>query len=206
MQIRDLLHDVQTKLKVPKKNFNSFGKYNYRSCEDILEALKEVMPKGCSILLSDKIELIGDRYYVKATASFIFGDQIISVDAYAREPLEKKGADSSQITGATSSYARKYALNGLFCIDDNQDADSTNTHDHEPKPRVEKSAYKSNMIRADEKCISKLRDMLKHTDSDEGKFLLAYNIDKLEDIPYESYLDAMKKLDMKLAKVLGYKE
>lgn len=123
------LNKIQKELKAPKGQRNTFGNYNYRSCEDILEAVKPLL--GEAILsIDDEIVLIGDRYYVKATATFNEGDQKISVSAFARESLDKKGMDSAQITGATSSYARKYALNGLFLIDDTKDADTqdnTNT-------------------------------------------------------------------------------
>ena len=119
------LQEIQHKLKAPKGQYNSFGKYKYRSCEDILEAVKPILNEvGCTLTLSDEIILIGDRYYVKATATLKGADVNESTTAYAREDLEKKGVDGSQITGTASSYARKYALNGLFCIDDTKDADT----------------------------------------------------------------------------------
>ena len=119
------LQEIQQRLKAPKGQYNSFGKYKYRSCEDILEAVKPILNEaGCTLTLSDDIVLIGDRFYVMATAT-IKGDNLCeSVTAYAREDAEKKGMDGSQITGTASSYARKYALNGLFCIDDTKDADT----------------------------------------------------------------------------------
>lgn len=135
------LMNIQSELKAPKGQYNSFGKYKYRSCEDILEAVKPVLAKhGCTLTISDSIELIGDRFYVKATATLhdIDSDKSISVTAYAREAQDKKGQDSSQVTGATSSYARKYALNGLFCIDDTKDAD---TDEH--RQQQEKSGGKA---------------------------------------------------------------
>jgi len=110
-------------LKAPKTQFNGFGKYNYRNCEDILEAVKPLLD-GAILLLSDEMILVGDRVYVKATATLRAGDESISVSANAREAVTKKGMDDSQITGTSSSYARKYALNGLFLIDDTKDADS----------------------------------------------------------------------------------
>jgi len=125
------LLNVQSELVAPKSQYNSFGKYQYRNCEDILEAVKPLLEKNELILkISDEIVLIGDRYYVKATASVIDIDskEKESVSAFAREEVTKKGMDSSQLTGSTSSYARKYALNGLFCIDDTKDSDSTNEH------------------------------------------------------------------------------
>lgn len=120
-----ILQAIQSELKAPKGQFNSFGGYKYRSCEDILEALKPVLAKyHAAILLSDEIIQLGERWYVKATATLKTQDGEISVCAFAREPLAKKGMDESQITGAASSYARKYALNGLFGIDDTKDADT----------------------------------------------------------------------------------
>ena len=123
--MKELLQ-IQNELKAPKGQYNSFGKYKYRSCEDILEAVKPLCVKyGVIITLSDEIVQVGERYYIKATANLSKeGCSDVSVTAYARETLEKKGMDDSQITGTASSYARKYALNGLFCIDDTKDADT----------------------------------------------------------------------------------
>lgn len=117
------LAEIQQQLKAPKGQENKFGKYRYRSCEDILEAVKPLLGK-CILTISDEIVLIGDRYYVKATAKIGGGEMFIESHGFARESLDKKGMDSAQITGAASSYARKYALNGLFCIDDTKDADT----------------------------------------------------------------------------------
>lgn len=123
--MKELL-EIQTKLKVPKGQRNDFGKYNYRNVEDIQEALKPLLAETkTTIKLSDEIMLVGDRFYVKATATLTngSGDEVTTC-GYAREALSKKGMDESQITGAASSYARKYALNGLLAIDDTKDADS----------------------------------------------------------------------------------
>ncbi len=123
---------IQSKVKAPKGQFNSFGKYHYRSAEDILEAVKQIVnPMGYSITISDTIICAGDRYYIKATATLSNGKESWSVDGYAREEESKKGMDGSQVTGASSSYARKYALNGLFALDDTKDSDATNTHGKE---------------------------------------------------------------------------
>lgn len=122
------LAKIQEELKAPKSQYNSFAKFNYRSCEDILEAAKPVVHKyECALIISDSLEYIGDRYYVKATASLwsqTDGVLIAEASAFGREEESKKGYDASQITGAASSYARKYALNGLFNIDDTKDADT----------------------------------------------------------------------------------
>lgn len=130
MNIYEKLGIIQSKLKAPKGQYNSFGKYKYRSCEDILEAAKPLLAETKTVLsVTDRMEAIGDRIYVRAEAHLKDCEdlgEIVTV-AYAREEESKKGMDSSQVTGAASSYARKYALNGLFCIDDNKDSDSTNT-------------------------------------------------------------------------------
>jgi hypothetical protein len=123
MKIQEKLSFIQKNLKAPKNLRNNFGKYNYRSVEGILENVKKIMGE-CCITLSDELISIGDRFYVKATATLIYKDESYSTVAFARENKEKKGMDAAQITGSSSSYARKYALNGLFAIDDNKDIDS----------------------------------------------------------------------------------
>lgn len=155
---------IQQELNAPKSRYNSFGKYNYRSCEDILEGLKPLLLKyNCVLLLSDEVKEVGSRYtygtqeqegntgktfstsfegtriYVEATATIINPEgEKISVKAYAREEVAKKGMDGSQITGSASSYARKYALNGLFAIDDTKDADALNTNpEYTQKPQAQ---------------------------------------------------------------------
>lgn len=135
--IKEELRRIQQELKAPKRQYNSFGGYNYRSCEDILEAVKPLL-NNCVLTITDDIVAVGDRVYVKATVKLEDDDGSITTTAYAREPESKKGADQSQITGASSSYARKYALAGLFLLDDQKDADSTNTHGNEDKPLTER--------------------------------------------------------------------
>lgn len=132
------LAEIQAKLKAPKGQFNSFGKYHYRSAEDILEAVKKVVnPMGFAITLTDDLIFAEGRWYIKSVAELTDGKQTFSSIGLAREEETKKGMDGSQITGAASSYARKYALNGLFAIDDTKDSDATNDHgkSHESKPR-----------------------------------------------------------------------
>jgi hypothetical protein len=123
--INERLAEIQIQLKAPKGQRNDFGKYNYRNCEDILEAVKPLL-NGLTLTLSDKMVEVGGRVYVEATAKLTDGVESIEITASAREALAKKGMDEAQITGAASSYARKYALNGMFCIDDTKDADSMN--------------------------------------------------------------------------------
>ncbi|EMA3008954.1 ERF family protein [Escherichia coli] len=122
-ELHKKLWTIQQTLNAPKNQRNNFGGYSYRSAEDILEAAKPLL-QNVTLTLNDEIVLIGDRYYVKATATLSDGEDVIAVTAYAREEENKRGMDASQLTGATSSYARKYALNGLFCIDDAKDADT----------------------------------------------------------------------------------
>jgi hypothetical protein len=124
----DKLVIIQGTLKAPKNQTNNFGKYKYRSCEDILEALKpHLTTHNLYLSISDELVNLGDRYYVKATVTIDDGNDNLTVSAYAREEESKKGMDGSQVTGTSSSYARKYALNGMFAIDDTKDSDATNT-------------------------------------------------------------------------------
>lgn len=143
MNIYEKLSAIQCELKAPKNQFNKFGGYNYRSCEDILEAVKPLCAKyKTTLVLEDEIVAIGTRYYVKATARLYDNDPqdqghiAVKSEAYAREEESKKGMDGSQVTGASSSYARKYALNGLFSIDDAKDSDVTNTGESDAQKPV----------------------------------------------------------------------
>lgn len=122
-ELHKKLWTIQQTLNAPKGQYNKFGGYSYRSAEDILEAVKPLL-QNVTLMVSDEIVLIGDRYYVKATATLSDGEDSISATAFAREEKEQKGMTAGQLTGATSSYARKYALNGLFCIDDAKDLDT----------------------------------------------------------------------------------
>lgn len=139
MNINEKLMKIQQSLNAPKDQFNAFGKYNYRSAESILQSVKPLLSETKTVLrLTDSVVEVGGRVYIKATATLADTEsgEWTFVDAFAREEDSKKGMDSSQVTGAASSYARKYALNGLFAIDDNKDSDATNTGDTkwEPKP------------------------------------------------------------------------
>jgi hypothetical protein len=136
--LSEVLSKIQKDLKAPKSQYNSFAKFHYRNCEDILEAVKKVMPDGVAVTLEDKVVRLGDRFYIKATATIWVGKSHLDCCAYARESYEKKGMDPAQITGAASSYARKYALNGLFLIDDSKDVDS---RENKEDPRPPKSDY-----------------------------------------------------------------
>ena len=154
------LLEIQTELKAPKGQYNNFGKYKYRSCEDILEAVKPLLAKHkATLFITDSIKQIGERYYLEATTHFVdveSGEEI-TVTAYAREEKEKKGMDGSQVTGASSSYARKYALNGLFDIDDTKDSDTTN--DGKDDNKEDKKDWRSEYIKI---CTQKGIDSIKY--------------------------------------------
>lgn len=177
------LASIQQKLKAPKGQMNKFGGYKYRSCEDILEAVKPLLGE-LVLTISDDIVEVGGRVYVKATVSINSGSGSVSTTAFARESLDRKGMDDSQITGSASSYARKYALNGLFCIDDTKDADATNQHD---KPSV-----------IDESQLAVIYDLLDKTDSDIEKFCKAFHIEGVEAMPSNAFDKAMAALNRKL--------
>ena len=140
-KLYEKLLKVQSELKAPKNNYNSFSKFRYRSAEDILEAVKPLNAEnGLLLTLSDEPLLIGDWHYIRATATITDGTDTHTVTAYARESLQKKGMDDSQITGTASSYARKYALNGLYLIDDTKDADTdeyTKQSNNQPKKQMQ---------------------------------------------------------------------
>lgn len=154
--------DIQHKLKAPKGQYNSFSKYNYRSCEDILEGVKPLLKEhNLALLIDDEIVQIGERYYVKATAKITDGREFVSATAYAREPDTKKGMDESQITGATSSYARKYALSALLCIDDTKDAD-TMDNSKKPAQQTQETVYNWQTLKARATQGGISEDELKH--------------------------------------------
>lgn len=191
MNIYEKLLNIQNELKAPKNQRNNFGNYNYRSCEDILEAVKPLNEKyKAALTVTDRIQLIGDRYYVEANALLYDiekpEDKII-VQAYAREPQDKKGMDSSQVTGATSSYARKYALNGLYNIDDNKDADALPPDD---KPKIEstpKTESKPKKITVAQ--LVTLKGLL--TEERTPKLLEYFKIGKLEELTQEDFAKAL---------------
>lgn len=164
----EALIKIQSELKAPKDLYNKFGNYNYRSAESILESVKPLLAKyGAELTISDDVVSVGDRVYVKATVSITDGKETKTVTAFAREPLDRKGQDSSQITGATSSYARKYALNGLFLIDDNKDADteeSKNESDARAKAEGSGSADNKPKVQRPNYTDEQLAKMKKWTD------------------------------------------
>jgi hypothetical protein len=178
---------VQQELVAPKSNYNSFGKYHYRSCEDILEGLKPCLAKvKAAVTVSDEIVLIGERYYIKATATLrdTETNEYISNTAYAREETEKKGMDASQLTGSTSSYARKYALNGLFCIDDVKDADTRDNRQKEAKEQ-QKAETEQKKIEASVIPEVKVKALLARCESEgvaPAKICKLYKVNSLADL------------------------
>ena len=191
---------IQKNLKAPKGQYNSFGKYKYRSCEDILEAVKPILAiSGTALTLSDTLEYIGNRYYIKATATLVdteSGAVIGQTTAYAREEEVKKGMDGSQITGTASSYARKYALNGLFLIDDTKDADTDEYKNETTNKKANAEAEKVIEDDLDKKITQKEADVLRGmlaVDQIEWAFR-HYKIDTLEDMTGRMKADLMARL------------
>lgn len=172
------LSDLQCELKVPKNQINTFGKYKYRSCEDIVELAKQIAKKhGLTIIISDDIKVYGNRVYVNATVTIYDNDSEdkISNNAFAREPEIKKGMDESQITGTASSYARKYALNGILLLDDTKDVDVD-----------EKKA-------TEQFCL----DLIKQTNTNQQEVLKYYQVKKIEDLMPSQFNNLIQKLSKK---------
>lgn len=187
--IYDRLRNIQQKLKAPKNQFNSFGNYNYRNCDDILEAVKPLLAEtGTTLTIDDDILQLAGRFYVKATASLSYNFASISVSAYAREPESKKGMDSAQITGATSSYARKYALNGLFAIDDAKDADSM---DNRETPKKQAPPKKNEINPAQSKVLNYIIEKLAPF-VDDGSIV---DINKLKKVIIAEYKSLPSKME-----------
>jgi hypothetical protein len=188
------LEKIQQELKAPKGQYNSFGKYKYRSCEDIVEAVKPLLAKnGCQLTLSDDMVEIGGRVYVKATATITDGKETEVVTAYAREPDQKKGMDESQITGTASSYARKYALNGLLLIDDTKDPDTDEYHQQttqKPAPQMQK---------ASEKQIALIIELAEKVEMPVVSICKKVGVSAVEDIPAISAGKIIDQLKGKLA-------
>lgn len=221
MNIYEKLMHVQQHLKAPKNQYNDFGSFYYRNCEDIQEALKPVMAEVKAVLLlHDDIIMLGSRYYIKATASFLdteSGEHIDNV-AYAREAEEKSKMDMAQITGSCSSYARKYALNGLFCIDDAKDPDATNngqnkgnnktaaTQKDKPSSGTAATSKESGIKTSSTKSVTSsqiknIRAELVRTGAQETSVLNRYSLNRIEDMTAEQYKKAMDILQKMASKI-----
>ena len=208
MRVYEKLLAVQTELKAPKNRYNSFGGFAYRSCEDILEAVKPLLQKHkATIRLNDTIVNIGDRYYVNATAYFYdieSEDGVVCAEAYAREPNEKTKQDPAQVTGTSSSYARKYALNALLLIDDLKDPDTDEYKiENDAKAGKEKTSTKKRNdadISALDAFVTDgqlktLEMLLKKADISQEKFNSIYGLTVLSELPAAKYDDAVQKLE-----------
>lgn len=204
MNVYEKLIKVQAELKAPKSKYNSFGKYKYRSLEDILEGVKPLLEKNkASLVIADSIEQVGDRYYLKATATFIDTEngESVSNSALARESADKKGMDDSQITGTASSYARKYALNGLLLIDDTKDADTDEAHvEKEARAEKAKDDEKNEALVTDigDMKIAPVKVNVLKGDIDSGlmneeKMLAYFKVEKLEDVTEKQFSDYVQK-------------
>lgn len=211
MGIYQKLSDIQTQIKAPKNLYNSFGKYSYRNAEGICEAVKPyLINHKCALVLSDSIEQIGDRYYIAATARIIDYEtnEETSVKAYAREALDKKGMDDSQISGTASSYARKYALNGLFLLDDTKDADTDEYHEQTNRDTSKKASAPARKQNSDQKADETpkkpektaksfedvIRSELKRTGVGMNGILRKYNVAGLSALTEEQAQDCIRKL------------
>jgi hypothetical protein len=188
------LINLQQTLKAPKNQYNKFGDYHYRSCEDILEALKPLLKKEkCFLTISDNISLVGDWHYVEVQVTlFNSSGESISVTAAARETEERKKSDASQLTGAASSYARKYALSGLFLLDDTKDADATNKHDTTGQPDK-----KAALINATQQ--AKLVKLIKEVSADVEKMCAYFKINYDETQPDSINIKGLQEKDFAAA-------
>ena len=200
--IFEKLQMIQTELNAPKNRYNKFGKFYYRSCEDILEAIKPLLKKaGVSVHVEDDIEEIGGKTYVKAIVRLVDLDNPdiqLSVKAFAREAESKSGMDAAQITGTSSSYARKYALNGLFLIDDVKDPDTDEYH-NETEQKTTKISAKTDTKALDEFInagqIETLNMLLSKANITDAKFCDVYGIAVVSELPAAKYDTAVKKLE-----------
>lgn len=193
LSFKEKIQKVQMELKAPKNLYNSFGKYHYRNAESICEAFKPYGEKyGLVLTLQDDIIQVGDRVYVKATAQLIdvTSDDMCEVTAYARESDDKKGMDASQLTGATSSYARKYALNGLFLLDDTKDADTDEFQ----------KANKKAVQTITEKGLAEIKALIEKADVNVERLLQKYNYTDLSELTVDQYLALKQNLNAAIAK------
>lgn len=192
------ISDIQAKLNAPKCQYNSFGKYNYRSCEDILVALKPLLAKhGLIQTISDSVQVHGDRFYIIANVNVTDGENNISTNALARESLNKKGMDDSQITGTASSYARKYALNGMWLIDDSKDADTEEFRSQSTEKAQKEIISKSKEYISEEQ-KEELEELLIKTKSDIKAFMQFCKVSNLADIEVCNYDAIYQRVKAKL--------
>ena len=199
------LSKIQSEIKAPKNKFNSFGKYNYRNAEGILEAFKPFIEMHkVSLVVTDDVKQVGDRYYIEATATLYCTEEgeFVSAKALARESADKKGMDDSQITGTASSYARKYALNGLFLLDDTKDADS----DEAKIEADSKAKTDPKNVKVSRAHIATIKSEMKRTGTTMENFLKAMNVQKIEDMTMDLFNVAMKRFENTSSKQISCDE
>ena len=190
MNLQNNLARIQHELRAPKDKLNEFGGFTYRNQEEILASVKPLLTDGLTIHLTDSVELIGERYYVKATALITDGKDSITASGWARETESKKGMDDAQVTGSASSYARKYALCGLLAIDNEKDADAE-------KP-VDKSKEQIDHTQA-----RKLKELIDETETDEEKFFAYFKVQRLHELTLDQYAKALGQLQKKKRALVG---
>lgn len=190
------LIEIQNELKAPKSKYNSFGKFSYRSCEDILEAVKPLLKvKDLIMTISDEAVNVGDKNYIKATVTITDGDKSMSVSALAREAEDKKGMDDSQITGTASSYARKYALNGMFLIDDTKDADTDEYKKATKKAEPEEETFEDSQISPIK--AKTLKALCEEKGTDVKKLCEHYKVKSIDALSMSQYAEAVKTIEKK---------
>ncbi len=214
MSIQEKLLKIQSSISVPKNQYNKFGNYDYRSCEDILSALKPILAEQkCTMTVKDDLVMVGERYYIKSTATLIDCESAenISNESYAREEDSKKGMDSSQITGTASSYARKYALNGLLLLDDIKDADANENQEKSQSEKPNKSQQRNQNVGSnksqqqnqngrqkkliDKKTLEALRKRFKDNRVDEAKVCSVYKVPDLSQLSASQFENITKHFE-----------
>ncbi len=191
------LIEVQAELKAPKNKFNSFGNFSYRSCEDILESVKPLLKaKGLMMTITDEVVNVGSKNYIRATVTIRDGDQkTVSVSAFAREAEAKKGMDDSQITGTASSYARKYALNGMFLIDDTKDADTDEYKEATKKAEPKEETFEDSQISPIK--AKTLKALCEEKGTDVKKLCEHYKVKSIDALSMSQYAEAVKTIEKK---------
>ena len=187
--LAEKLVNIQKNLNAPKSQYNSFGKYKYRNCEDILEAVKPLLD-GAILTISDELINVGSRYYIQATASLSLGESDFFTTAFARESETKKGMDEAQITGSASSYARKYALNGLFLIDDSKDPDTRDNSEKQTPVQPPEKIKKETTL--------ELSKLIEDTGTDIDLFLKHFKIERLDLMDMKQLPEALRLLNKKI--------
>jgi len=195
MNVYEKLRTVQQSLIAPKNQYNSFGKYNYRSCEDILIALKPLLTKvNATVVMSDEVIIVGSHFYIMATAEFIDCEsgENVSNKAFARESESKKGMDESQVSGTASSYARKYALNGLFLIDDNKDADTDEYHNQQTAASANVSKSPDEVL-VEKAHMQHLAAECSRTGFTMTKLMALYQLQDIKQMTMRQYMEAVAR-------------